>query len=59
MKKFIEAKFSSKCAETGTSIKRSDSILYDTVTKKAYCSISTTYVDEADASSVANHIEAN
>lgn len=58
MAKFIEARFQSHCAETGSTIKKDDSILYDTVTKKAYCSQSRKYKDEASCRNIAAMVEA-
>ncbi len=59
MVKFIEARFSSTCAETGKPIRKHDSILYDTVTKKVYCSRSKAYQNEAERKSTANMVQAN
>lgn len=57
MMKFITARFSSKCAETKTTINRGDNILYDTYTKKVYCSRSAKYQDEAEQQSIASYIQ--
>lgn len=45
MSLIISAKFNSKCAETGKTIKKHDPIYYDRVTKKAYCEHSQRYKD--------------
>lgn len=58
MIKFISARFSSRCAETGNRISKDDSILYDTESKKAYCSKSKFYLDEAERRAVASYVEA-
>jgi len=34
---FINAKFKSKCAETGATIAKGENCLYDRVNKKVYC----------------------
>lgn len=59
MVKFIEARFSGSCAETGKSIKKHDSVLFNPATKKVYCSQSKTYKDEAERKSIANMVQAN
>jgi hypothetical protein len=41
--KIIKAKFASKCASTGLTIKKGESIAYDYNAKKAYCSRSEQY----------------
>lgn len=58
MAKFMEARFRSQCAETGKTINKADSILYDPSTKKAYCSQSKTYQDEAERISTASYVDA-
>lgn len=58
MAKFMEARFPSQCAETGIKIRKDDSIFYDSFTKKAYCSKSKKYKDEAERKSVAAYVEA-
>lgn len=57
MMKFITARFSSKCAETNTTINKGDNILYDAHTKKVYCSRSAKYQDEAEQQSIASYIQ--
>jgi len=57
----IIAKFNSTCAETGTVLKKGDTIIYDSISKKAYCLTSTAAKkaqDEAECRSTANYIEA-
>lgn len=58
MTKFIEARFTSKCFETGITINKHDNILYNPVTKRAYCSESKKYKQEAEQQSIASHIQA-
>jgi len=58
MIKFITARFSSRCADTGITIAKDDNILYDTSTKKAYCSKSKTYRDEAQRINTAAYVQA-
>lgn len=58
MLKFIEARFRSRCAETEMTINKNDSILYDTVTKKAYCSQSDKYKHQASCHSTAAMVQA-
>jgi hypothetical protein len=36
MEKIITAKFSSRCAETGSQIKKGEKMIFDTNTKKCY-----------------------
>ena len=59
MIKFITARFPGKCAETALSFSKYDNILYDYTTKKAYCSKSKFYQDEAEAAALAVHVQAN
>ena len=40
---FMNAKFSSLCAETGNKIKKGDEIFYNRSTKKAYCKDSSAF----------------
>lgn len=58
MSRFIEARFQSRCAETGITIRKHESILYDPLTKKAYCSQSAKYQDEASSRSTAAMVSA-
>lgn len=57
MMKFIEARFDSRCAETGKAIRKNESILYNTQSKKVYYSQSKTYKDEAEARCMATQYE--
>ena len=47
--RFLNAKYTGVCAETGTEIKVGDRILYDPKDRKTYCKDSKTYTDFASA----------
>lgn len=59
---FITAKFSSKCAKTGRTIKKGDPIAYDRAGKKAYCQHSHSYSAGApirgEVDSLADYVQA-
>ena len=55
---FITARFKSKCAETGATIKKDDACLYDKMVKKVYCKDSSRYKDELENASTNSYIEA-
>ena len=55
---FINAKFKSKCAETGATIAKGESCLYDRVTKKVYCWSSKKFLAEQEAENTSSFIEA-
>jgi len=59
--RLIIAKFDSTCAETGVKLKKGDTIIYDSDTKKAYSLTSNTAKknqDEAECKSTADYIQA-
>lgn len=56
MSKYIKAKFDSKCAQTGASIKRGDEIYY-IPGRGSFCSISAVYQDKK-ANPEAAHVQA-
>ncbi len=58
MEKFMKSKFKGVCAETGKTIKKGDSILFDTVTRKVYSVSSKRYKDAAECKSTSGFIEA-
>lgn len=45
---FINAKFKSKCAETGRAIEKGENCLYDRVNKKVYCISSKKFLAEQE-----------
>lgn len=49
MKRIITAKFKSKCQETGKTINKGDTILYDPSLKVAYCQSSEEYKSHNNA----------
>jgi hypothetical protein len=55
---FINAKFKSKCAETGAIIVKGENCLYDRVTKKVYCRSSKIFLAEQEAENTSSFIEA-
>jgi len=55
---FINAKFSSKCAETGASIAKGENCLYDRVNKKVYCRSSKKFQEHHVAENTSSFIEA-
>ena len=54
---FINAKFKSKCAETGRIIENGENCLYDRVNKKVYCRSSKKYLEEQEAENTSSFIE--
>ena len=57
--KLINAKFNSKCSETGRNIKKGDFMLYDYSAKKCYCEHSQTFVDHNKDDGTPGLIQAN
>lgn len=58
MNKFIQAKFKGICHETGKTIAKGDSILYNTDTKKAYSSESSMYKKAYECTQDAYYVQA-
>lgn len=58
MDKFIKAKFKSVCSETGNKINKGDSILFDTVTHKVFCSASKRFKSEHERVSTVSYVQA-
>ena len=54
---FINAKSTSKCAETGATIAKGESCLYDRVNKKVYCRSSEKYLQEEETAKTSSFIE--
>ena len=54
---FINAKFKSKCAETGATIKKGENCLYDRVNKKVYCRYSKKFRAEQETENTSSFIE--
>jgi hypothetical protein len=54
---FINAKFKSKCAETGQVIEKGENCLYDRVNKKVYCRSSKKFLEEQEAENTSSFIE--
>ena len=54
---FINAKFKSKCAETGRAIEKGENCLYDRVNKKVYCRSSKKFLAEQEAENTSSFIE--
>jgi len=55
---FINAKFKSKCAETGATIAKGENCLYDRINKKVYCRSSKKYQKEQETANASSFIEA-
>lgn len=55
---FINAKFKSKCAETGAAIAKGENCLYDRASKKVYCRSSKKYQGQQVADGTSSYIEA-
>ena len=55
---FINAKFKSKCAETGRSIEKGENCLYDRENKKVYCRCSKKFLAEQETKNTSSFIEA-
>ena len=55
---FINAKFTSKCAETGATIAKGKNCLYDRVTKKVYSRSSKKFLAEQKVENTSSFIEA-
>jgi hypothetical protein len=55
--KTIIAKFKSKCFETGRTINKGDTILYNYSTKKVYCMESNTAKQEKESQETAQYID--
>jgi len=55
---FINAKFKSKCAETGRAIAKGENCLYDRVNKKVYCRSSKKYQEHQEIENTSSFIEA-
>jgi hypothetical protein len=55
---FINAKFKSKCAETGAVIAKSENCLYDRATRKVYCRTSKMFLAEQETENTSSFIEA-
>jgi hypothetical protein len=55
---FINAKFSSTCAETGAAIAKGENCLYDRVNKKVYCRSSKKYQEHQETENTSSFIEA-
>jgi len=55
---FINAKFKSKCAETGATIAKGENCLYERVNKKVYCRSSKKYRQEQETENISSFIEA-
>jgi hypothetical protein len=54
---FINAKFKSKCAETGRAIEKRENCLYDRVNKKVYCRSSKKFLAEQETENTSSFIE--
>ena len=54
---FINAKFKSKCAETGRAIEKGENCLYDRVNKKVYCRASKKFLAEQETENTSSFIE--
>ena len=54
---FINAKFKSKCAETGRAIEKGENCLYDRVNKKVYCRSSKKFLAEQETANTSSFIE--
>ena len=54
---FINAKFKSKCAETGRAIEKGENCLYDRVNKKVYCRSSKKFLAEQETAHTSSFIE--
>jgi methionyl-tRNA synthetase len=54
----INAKFKSKCVETGATIAKGENCLYDKVTKKIYCRSSKKFLAEQETENTSSFIEA-
>ena len=54
---FINAKFKSKCAETGQAIEKGENCLYDRGNKKVYCRSSKKFLEEQEAENTSSFIE--
>lgn len=59
MNKFMNARFNSRCAETGQQIKKDSPIFYDARQRKAYGQNSERYKREKEARETGNMIQAN
>lgn len=57
MNKFMISKFKSICHETGNVISKGEHILYDTASRKAYCSKSQKYKVEKECQQTAAYIQ--
>ena len=55
---FINAKFKSKCAETGAAIAKGENCLYDRINKKGYCKSSKKFQEELETVNTRSYIEA-
>lgn len=55
--KFIQAKFNSKCAETGKTIRKGERIFYAFDSKQAFCSTSTAFSSAHETESTAEFIQ--
>lgn len=55
---FINAKFSSKCAEIGATIAKGENCLYDRAAKKVYCRSSKKYQEQQESENTRSFIEA-
>lgn len=55
---FINAKFSSKCSETGAIIAKGENCLFDRVNKKVYCRSSKKFQAEHETEKTSSFIEA-
>ena len=58
MNKLMISKFKSTCHETGNVISKGEHILYDTASRKAYCSKSQKYKAEKECEQTAAYIQA-
>jgi hypothetical protein len=54
---FINAKFKSKCAETGRAIEKGENCLYDRVNKKVYCRSAKKFLAEQETENTSSFIE--
>jgi hypothetical protein len=55
---FINAKFTSKCAETGVVIAKGENCLHDRDSKQVYCRSSRRYQEQKETESTSSFIEA-
>jgi hypothetical protein len=55
---FINAKFKSKCAETGATISKGENCLYDIAYGKVYCTFSRKYLVQKEADGTSSFMEA-